>query len=468
MLKWLYDSSVRDSVFARLVLLGTVAGLGSACADSAGPDVHLGLQVLTSVIEVGDTLRVSARTLDPANNVVGTPTVTDWTSTNPTVATIDGTGLVHALAAGTTMIRATAEGLMAETTLTVTDAQVLTLTLTQPASAIVAGETLTLVATATGRHGPITPALTWSSSAGAIASVTSMGVVTALAVGTAQITVAAQARSARATVTVDEGGIITPAGNSISAFGGAIAILAPAGAVSTPLAVRISRPGTAPVLDARFVNGSAFGLAPAASFAQPVTVQLRYSPANAPIGLTEDRLSVHNLTGQQWSAAAGSAIDTATNVASGTIVTTGIVGVRMSAPLATCVGASHREFDFWLGRWAFSAPGAFPGIDSLSSDTFGCVMDENFVDQGGTRAHGISFFVPATGLWYQTYVDTQGGRLLLRGSLVGGEMILRDPTNLRLRWTSVGANVVTQTFESTPDGGTTWVTLGVGTYGRIP
>jgi uncharacterized protein YjdB len=92
-----------------------------------------------------------------------------WTSSEPSVATVDGTGLVTAVASGTTMITATVPGGAADTaTITVDMGQAPTATITSPADGARFAEAATITFSGSGtdpEDGDLTgSALVWTSS----------------------------------------------------------------------------------------------------------------------------------------------------------------------------------------------------------------------------------------------------------------------------------------------------------------
>jgi Leucine-rich repeat (LRR) protein len=145
---------------------------------------------VVSLSALGATTQLSASVSDQNGSVMNGASVT-WTSSDATVATISATGLVTALANGTAVITATSGALTATATITVTQI---------PASVEIAPRSLTLGgrgATATVRASVLDAEgtliqdarLTWTSDDEAIASVDVLGQVTAVAAGTANITV---------------------------------------------------------------------------------------------------------------------------------------------------------------------------------------------------------------------------------------------------------------------------------------
>ena len=115
-----------------------------------------------------------------------------WTSSNGTVAMVDGEGIVTALAPGTATIIVTTEdgGFTATCTITVI-MQVSNITLNKKALALVIGGTEKLIATIV----PVDASnktVAWTSSNNAVATVDNSGFVTAISEGTATIRAATQ------------------------------------------------------------------------------------------------------------------------------------------------------------------------------------------------------------------------------------------------------------------------------------
>ena len=71
-----------------------------------------------TVVNSGETAEATATARDAMGNVVAGQPVT-WTSSNPRVATVSGSGVVVAVSPGTASIIATVGGVSGEATLTV-------------------------------------------------------------------------------------------------------------------------------------------------------------------------------------------------------------------------------------------------------------------------------------------------------------------------------------------------------------
>ena len=152
------------------------------------PTTGITLDKSTLALAVGGSEQLTATIEPPAatnQNVV-------WSSNNTGVATVSSAGVVTAIAPGTATIFADTEdgGHTASCTVTVTAATVpvTSVTLNRSTAALTVGNTENLTATvnpsnATNKN------VTWSSNNTTVATVSSAGVVTARAVGTATITV---------------------------------------------------------------------------------------------------------------------------------------------------------------------------------------------------------------------------------------------------------------------------------------
>ena len=166
---------------------GTVAVLTVSMAQTI-PVTGVSVSPTTLSLETGQTGNLTA-TVSPSN---ATNKSVTWSSSNTNVATVSTSGVVTAKAAGTATITATTAdgGKTATCAVTVTAATV-------PVTGVsVTPTTLTLEAGLTGTlYATVTPSnatdksVTWSSSNTNVATVSSSGVVTAKAAGTATITV---------------------------------------------------------------------------------------------------------------------------------------------------------------------------------------------------------------------------------------------------------------------------------------
>ena len=130
-----------------------------------------------------------------------------WNSSNSAIATVDATGKVTAIAAGSTNITAALNGVTGTTSITVTAAAktVAKVTVTPATASLAPGATQQYTATATysdNSQANVTSTATWTSSNTAVATVNASGLATAASAGSASITAAVGSVSGTAALTV--------------------------------------------------------------------------------------------------------------------------------------------------------------------------------------------------------------------------------------------------------------------------
>lgn len=155
----------------------------------------------STTLIVGATVQATATARDAAGNTLSLSGRTVvWTSGAPSIATVSSSGLVSAIAQGNATISVTVDG-VGPATLPVTvvppvvvPAQVATVSVTAPDSSLTPGTTVQATVVARDAQGNVLSltgrTVVWSSSAPGVATVSTSGVVSAIAVGTATIGVA--------------------------------------------------------------------------------------------------------------------------------------------------------------------------------------------------------------------------------------------------------------------------------------
>src|SRR5438876_1007233 len=237
--------------------LATGAGTGSATitATSEGQSGTSGVTVTfvpvasvtvnpaSASVQVGQTVQLSATPRDANGNALPGRTVT-WASTNTTVATVNGQGLVTAKVVGSATITATSEGQSGSAAITVTAAPVATVTVSPAAAAVQPGQTVQLTATTKDANGNILTGrtVTWASNSNPAATVSSSGLVTGVATGTALITATSEGQSGGAAIAV--GTPPPPAGCAPTGGGGRYCV---AGGAVPPRIGSSSEPSTSGV-----------------------------------------------------------------------------------------------------------------------------------------------------------------------------------------------------------------------------
>ena len=149
---------------------------------------------------------VATAVLRDANNAILTDRTVTWTSSTPAIATVNSsTGVITSgSTAGAVTIIAAAEGKVGTVNITVTIRPVATVTLTTPSPAMAIGATQQIAVVLTDANNAVLTGrtVTWTSSAGAVASVSQTGLVTGLVSGVTIITATSEGRSATAGITV--------------------------------------------------------------------------------------------------------------------------------------------------------------------------------------------------------------------------------------------------------------------------
>jgi len=153
-------------------------------------------------LEVGDTQRATVQPRDGRGNLLTGRSVT-WTSSDPGVATVGADGAVVGIARGQATLTARVETRSATAAVTVT-APVAAVGVSPATGSIAVGATIQLDATLRDARGRAMegPAVTWSSSAPAIATVSRQGLVTGVTAGTVTVTALAEGKQGNAAITV--------------------------------------------------------------------------------------------------------------------------------------------------------------------------------------------------------------------------------------------------------------------------
>jgi uncharacterized protein YjdB len=191
------------------VLFAVVAALGlTACEETVvapAPFVPavttVSLNVTAAQIEVGRTVNITATVKDQRDSVM-TGKVVTWSSSNTPVATV-ANGVVTGVTKGQATIVASVDGKVATATVFVADASVnsVSLVATVPSPFFV-GQTVQASATPRDvNNNPLsTFAVTWSSSNPSVATVSPLGLITAVSAGSTTITATSSGKTASVVV----------------------------------------------------------------------------------------------------------------------------------------------------------------------------------------------------------------------------------------------------------------------------
>jgi uncharacterized protein YjdB len=160
-------------------------------------------------IQAGTTTTLSATVKDQNGSVMTGQTIA-WSTDNAAAATVNPSGVVSGVAAGSATIAAASSGVSGTATITVTTAPppspvVTTVTVSPTSAAVNVGATTTLTATVKDQNGNVMAGqtVTWSTNNAPVATVNSSGVVTGVSGGSATITATSSGKSGTSSITVN-------------------------------------------------------------------------------------------------------------------------------------------------------------------------------------------------------------------------------------------------------------------------
>ena len=156
---------------------------------SVNPIATIQVALSSSTLTTLGSSAVATATAGDAGGAVLQGRSIGWTSSNPSIATVDVNGVVTAVSLGTTTIVATGEGKQGSATVTVSQAPVATVTLSLNAPVLISQTTrITALLQDASRNTLNNRQIVWASSNPSVVSVTQAGLVTGVSTGTAVIT----------------------------------------------------------------------------------------------------------------------------------------------------------------------------------------------------------------------------------------------------------------------------------------
>ncbi|MGQ0766747.1 MAG: beta strand repeat-containing protein [Gemmatimonadota bacterium] len=213
--------SSSDPTIATVDPAGLVTGIGvgsvsvSARADGATgtaavqvspvPVANVVVQPGSGSLVPGGTLSLAAQLSDSAGNPIPVPgRVVSWSSTAPSVASVDGTGLVTAVAPGSATVIARSEGAFGQAGITVAPPTVASVSVSPASASLSVGTSSLVVATARDAQGQPIPGITfgWTVADASVATVTSAGTVTAVSPGNTIVTATSAGAQGTASISV--------------------------------------------------------------------------------------------------------------------------------------------------------------------------------------------------------------------------------------------------------------------------
>ncbi len=280
----------------------------------------LDVRPLSASMMVGETTALSATPRDSTGAVVPSAGL-QWVSADAGVAAVTPEGIVSAAAPGTTQVTVRSGGASASVVVTVAAAPSPTAHVTPPAPArlttlrvapgtvaLSPGTSVQLIPSGIDQNGRLMSdiAISWSSDAPNVASVSSAGVVRALAAGSARIVARSGARSGVAEVTVTPVAVarleIAPTSTSIvvggtAQFSATARDAAGAALADRPVGWRSSNVGVASVSSAGLVTGHAAGTATVSASSGEATASatVTVEAPTAPTSVTDPRVEIETV-----------------------------------------------------------------------------------------------------------------------------------------------------------------------------
>ena len=212
---WSTSDAAVATVNGSGVVTGVTAGAATVSATSEGqtgtsavtvsavPVASVSVSPASASLQTGQTVQLTATPKDASGNPLSGRAVS-WTTSNATVATVSSSGLVTGGAAGSATITATSESQSATSAISVTSVPVASVSVTPASASLSTGRTTQLTATPRDASGnPLSGrAVSWTTSNGAVATVSSSGLVTGAAAGSATITATSEGQIGTSAITV--------------------------------------------------------------------------------------------------------------------------------------------------------------------------------------------------------------------------------------------------------------------------
>jgi hypothetical protein len=142
---------------------------------------------------------------------------------------------------------------------------------------------------------------------------------------------------------------------------------------------------------------------------------------------------------------------------------------------ACSANEKSRQFDFWVGDWAITYPGAPGGsVSTVFLMLDQCMLVESW--DGGRGHSGKNFFAYSVDdqTWHGMFADNKGRVHVFEGTVEPGAAEFHGPSRSadgtaalnRIRVVRINADQVEQSWEKSTDNGRTWKTEFRGEYRR--
>jgi len=212
---WSSGNTAVATVDGTGLVTGVAAGLATITASAGGqsatsaitviinPVVSVSVIPALASVAAGQTVQLTASPKD-ANGYTLTGRTVLWTSSNTSAATVDASGLVTGVGAGSATITATSENVQGTSAITVTIVAVASVSVAPPSATLQVSQTVQLTATPKDAGGGTLTGrtVTWATSNKSVASVDGSGLVTAAGAGSATITATSENVKGTSAITV--------------------------------------------------------------------------------------------------------------------------------------------------------------------------------------------------------------------------------------------------------------------------
>jgi uncharacterized protein YjdB len=176
-----------------------VSGAASLMVNTPSPTAVASVTLVapTQNLTIGQSVQSVVTLKDAQGNILTGRTIS-YSTENSSIVTVQASGVITGVGAGTTNVRATSEGKSATLGITVATTTavvpVASVTLTASGTSLAIGQTMPVQVTLKDGHGTVLTGrtITWSSSAPTVATVSASGVVTGVAGGSAMISASSE------------------------------------------------------------------------------------------------------------------------------------------------------------------------------------------------------------------------------------------------------------------------------------
>jgi hypothetical protein len=147
-----------------------------------------------------------------------------------------------------------------------------------------------------------------------------------------------------------------------------------------------------------------------------------------------------------------------------------------AADLTPCSANSEsRQFDYWLGDWTVTYPGApGPSASKVSLSLNQCLLVESWDGGKGHQGENLFAYSYDDKTWHGMFADNQGRVHVFEGKVGAGSAEFHGPSRgpngeevlNRIKVARISADQIEQSWEKSADNGSTWTMQFRGEYSR--